>query len=117
MLDTHEVTGSSPVSPTLPSADVRLWTIGLDQDPDVRDRLRGYLSPPELARADRFYSETDRARFVVGRGALRVILARDAGVGPASLTIRVGPQGKPHLVGPGADLRFNLSHARGLAVL
>jgi 4'-phosphopantetheinyl transferase len=97
--------------------DIRLWTIDLDQGRDALDRLRGHLSPREAERAGRFHSEADRARFLVGRGALREILAREAGVGPGSLAIQVGPQGKPHLIGPAADLRFNLSHARGLAVL
>src|SRR5262249_56258302 len=55
-------------------------------------------------------------RFAVGRGVLRWVLARYLGIDPTALTLTYGPYGKPLLMGAG-DLRFNLSHSEGEALL
>ncbi len=96
---------------------VHVWRAWLDHEPGCGDSFRATLSPDERARADRFRFDRDRARFVAGRAALRMILGRYLRREPAALRFGYGPQGKPFLAdAPGADLRFNLSHSYGLAL-
>ena len=56
-------------------------------------------------------------RFVAGRGFLRTVLGAYLRLDPGLLTFEYGPHGKPRLGGVGRDLRFNLSHSEGQAVL
>lgn len=102
----------------LRATDVDVWEIALDEQPDdVVARLRGTLSPDEEERADSFYFERDRRRFVVGRGVLRMLLGRYVGCAPADVVFRYGANGKPELALAGAaPLHFNLAHSEGLAL-
>jgi 4'-phosphopantetheinyl transferase len=80
------------------------------------DALYETLDPGERQRAARFHFARDRDRFIVGRGTLRALLARYLGGAPARLGFSYGPHGKPALSGEVADVRFNLSHAAGVAL-
>jgi 4'-phosphopantetheinyl transferase len=105
------------VPPRAAAGEVHLWRVRLD---DWAGRFAEFwrtLSDDERARADRFHFSLHRVRFVVGRGALRAILASYLADDAARLQFRYGPQGKPRLV-PTADdaLRFNVSHSDGLAL-
>jgi 4'-phosphopantetheinyl transferase len=102
------------------SGEVHIWCITLASDIPELTRLEGLLSPNELARADRLLDRQMRDRFVAGRGLLRETLARYLEMGPEHLPIAEGVHGKPFLdgqVGINGALRFNLSHARDLALL
>jgi 4'-phosphopantetheinyl transferase len=66
------------------------------------------LSPDDVTRAERFRFDLHRRRFIVGRGALRSLLADLTGCAPAELTLIAGPEGKPSLA---AGPSFNLSHS------
>lgn len=94
-----------------------MWRIDLDQSEEVVDALDGVLAAEERKRAAGFYWRRDQARFKVGRGLLRVILARYLEVAPTGLRFAVNEHGKPFLVGDGAALSFNLSHSAGLALI
>lgn len=107
-----------PANLVLEPEDVHIWRITLDQ-PD--SRLQYYaqvLAPDETARAKRFYFERDQKHFTVGRGALRMILSRYAGLAPNQLQFTYTSYGKPALAETtgGDTLRFNLSHSAGLAL-
>jgi len=97
--------------------EVHIWRAVLDL-PDSRiQALEKALTPDECARAGGFRFKTSRDRFVAARGLLRVILARYLGIDPSQLRFRYGPYGKPALDGEiGKEIRFNLSHASGLAL-
>jgi 4'-phosphopantetheinyl transferase len=88
---------------------VEVWRGSLDQEPEVRTRLESVLDRDELERAASFRFERDRHRYVVGRGLLRMLLARRLGRSPAELRFRYGRERKPALAGD--ELRFNLAHA------
>jgi 4'-phosphopantetheinyl transferase len=75
--------------------------------------MRGLLSADERERADRFYFERDRRRYVVGRALLRKLLARYTAVGADELAFDYGQFGKPSL---GAGPSFNLSHSGEVAL-
>ncbi len=77
-----------------------------------------FLSSDEKERAARFRFSRDRDRFVAARGLLRTLLGQYLEMEPDQIRFSYGPWGKPSLTAGlyGKDLRFNLSHAHGLAV-
>lgn len=93
--------------------EVHIWCAPLDVSSSHTDVL-WVLSPDECERAERFYFEDDRKRFVAARVFLRHTLSLYLHCDPASLRFSYGTHGKPHLE---CDLRFNLSHSGGLAVV
>jgi 4'-phosphopantetheinyl transferase len=100
---------------SLGNQEIHVWQLALDQPQELIEHLRQWLSTEEQARASRYHFDHDRVRFIVGRGALRDILSRYAGITPGELQLEVGPHGKPRLAGePGEQLRFNVSHSKGL---
>lgn len=99
--------------------EIDFWTAPLELAPDILRGLAATLSEPERERAQRFFFETHRNRFVAGRGLLRVILARYLSARPGQVQFEYGPAGKPALAGEFAEcgIEFNLSHCEELAVL
>lgn len=95
---------------------VRLWL------PDwfawAHDRLR-VLSADERARAERFYFEPVRQRFIACRLALRSCLARCLDCNPAELVFDYGPHGKPRLASVPhlGGLSFNVAHSADVALI
>jgi 4'-phosphopantetheinyl transferase len=118
--DVLPVGGSRPLS-----SEVEIWGARLDDHPSaVLQEMAELLSPDETARAERFRFERDRARYVMGRGILRVLLGRHLGREPRELVFAYGPNGKPALAHAGtsrldggfAPVHFNVSHSEGLAL-
>ncbi len=96
---------------------VRVWVTSLDQLADRAGDFRSVLAGDERARADRFYFERDRRRFVVCRGVLRMLLSDELDVDPGRIEFSYGPYGKPSIASPrGRDVKFNVSHSDGLAL-
>jgi 4'-phosphopantetheinyl transferase len=91
--------------------EVQLWLADLDRPPVPLEVLGESLDAEERKRAARFRFEAHRRRFIAGRGLLRRLLGRLSGTAPEALVFRYGAKGKPHLVVPRVDLRFNLSHS------
>jgi 4'-phosphopantetheinyl transferase len=102
---------------SLGRADVHVWRLSLEQNPDQTAASREVLSADELERADRFLRSEHGARFVASRGGLRILLGRYLNAKPSELTFRYSERGKPSLEHPrGTDIQFNLSHSAGLAI-
>ena len=95
---------TGPDRPAVAQSDVHVWAVSLDPAPAVLNRLAGYLSEAERARAGRFYFERDARRYRVSHGALREILASYLLERPERLCFEMGPYGKPGLVPGGAEL-------------
>ena len=118
-------TGISPLVWAAPAAfvepsvgEVHVWRSELDAvaDDDV-ERLAGTLAADERARADSFVFAPDRRRFIVGRAALRSVLAGYLGIAPAAVALGRTPQGRPTLTGAHAGaLAFSVSRSAGLAL-
>jgi 4'-phosphopantetheinyl transferase len=102
----------------LPKNEIHVWRASLDQDLACLQQLVKFLSSDELDRADRFHFETDKNRFIIGRGILRNILSYYLGIAPERLQFCYGSRGKPALqTGDRSHpLHFNLSHSQGLAL-
>ena len=107
-----------PSGLTLRAEEVHLWRAPLDLRGSILERLYGTLADDEKVRAERFRFAEGRARFTAARGMLRDILARYAGVEPASLQFGYQHSGKPFLLaGAGVGkLQFNLSHSKGMGL-
>lgn len=73
------------------------------------------LNPAEHARALRFRQAADMRRYVVGRAALRLLLAGYTQSAPDQIALTTNTHGKPLLAG--GELQFNLAHAGDLLVL
>jgi len=103
--------------PVLPAGrDIHVWIVPLDQPPDVCEWLRGALSADEDVRAEKYVFERDRRRFVVCRGAVRVMLGACLDLPPDQVVFAYGDRGKPAIAGR-TGVEFNVSHAGSIGVL
>jgi 4'-phosphopantetheinyl transferase len=102
----------------LERGELHVWFARLDRTPARLTRMRTILDPEETARADRFFMDVHRNRFIAGRALLRDLLAGYLGQPPEAIQFAYNEWGKPALA-PGfaaRDLRFNLSHSQDLAM-
>jgi 4'-phosphopantetheinyl transferase len=78
--------------------------------------LLSWLSQDERDRYARFHFDDDRDAYLVAHALTRRLLAVNAGVEPAELCFEPTENGRPEIAAPLAalELRFNLSHTRGL---
>jgi 4'-phosphopantetheinyl transferase len=93
------------------AGQLHVWRGRLDRAEAQLDRDKRLLSVDELVRAGRFVRAADHDRFIAARAFVRRVLGAYAGVPPASLRFRYGPQGKPQLAGVGTGIGFNVSHS------
>jgi 4'-phosphopantetheinyl transferase len=113
-----EVEWRTPALPiTLLKQDVHLWRIGLSQPDQAISVFSNTLSIDEHERANRFYFQHDRRRFIVSRGGLRTILSFYLNCAPHDVQFQYGQHGKPALRDRTFDsIQFNVSHSHELAV-
>ena len=107
----HSIAGLAP-------GDIHLWCADLNRAAPYLRMLARTLSADELARASRFHFETDRTRFILRRGILRMCLGNYLGVEPSLLRFSYGKNGKPALDEPlgKGNIFFNSSHSNGIAL-
>ena len=104
-------------APNIPAGVARIWHWPLDVSAlEVAD-LKKVLSPDEMERAERYRFDQHRNEFILTRAVLRIVLASYTAQSPESLSFDYSAQGKPALKNGLPDLRFNVSHTEGLAVL
>lgn len=102
---------------TLAPGEIDVWSVRLDPPAEQVERLGRCLSPDEWERANRFRFDKHRRQYVVGRGALRTLLASYLGTRPELVNFSYGPRGKPFLDPPQNDLQFNLTNSDELALV
>jgi 4'-phosphopantetheinyl transferase len=102
----------------LASNEVHIWRVSLDVTVSYQKRLKSILSVDENLRAKKYHFLSDRNRFIVARGALRIILGFYLNMKPDKLQFSYGPYEKPELVDQpdGHLLHFNVSHSHGLGL-
>lgn len=102
----------------LRSEEIHVWRVSVAQHVCARSELRSVLSPEERDREARFHFAADRDQFLVAHGLLRVLIGRYLGEEPQQLLFAQGSYGKPtlDLSAKKTDLRFNLSHSKGLVL-
>jgi 4'-phosphopantetheinyl transferase len=109
---------TAPRRLALESDEVHVWRVTLVQPASTLESFLGLLSSDEELRAESFYFQKDRDRFIVAHGAMRTILSQYLNVPPERLRFCYGPYGKPALAegSGGGALRFNMSHSHELAL-
>lgn len=81
----------------------------------ARARYLAMLSETEQKQHARFRFDDDRHTYLVAHALVRTTLGAMLSVRPEQLAFEIGEHGKPELKHAAAgDLRFNLSHTRGL---
>jgi 4'-phosphopantetheinyl transferase len=106
-----------PVVPLAsPAPGVGLWWCVLEATASQLQACASVLSTAEHRRAARFGDERLRNRYVIGRAALRTILAGTLGLAPRDVQIVRGARGRPQLAG-NTRLDFNVSHTGDVALL
>jgi len=93
---------------------VEVCWMDLDLDEPACARFAAMLSSEERRRAERLQFTVDRRRYAVRRGRLRELLGRHLDCDPRDVPITCNAFGKPRV--EGTDVRFNLSHSRGIAM-
>jgi 4'-phosphopantetheinyl transferase len=107
-----------PINLQLTPQEVHLWQVDLDLPLEQVQALLPLLSEDEVKRANRFYFEQHRQRFIVARGTLRKLLGSYLDMLPEQIQFNYSSRGKPSLVnGNKTDtIQFNVSHSQGLAL-
>lgn len=114
------------VKPTGPEdGETLVYRVALDAceagDAFVEAPEWGWLTADERARAQRLVRPRDGRRFVLCRGALRVIVGGLLDREPGAVEFRAGPGGKPILPPGGSGgqppWHFNVSHSGDLALI
>ena len=110
--------GFPPATIVLGSNEVHVWRAPLDEPPPQMDSFRHSLAADEQARAERFYFQRDRERFITAHRVLRAILSLYLNRAPKCLSFCYSSHGKPALAweSGGDAIRFNMSHSHGVAL-
>jgi 4'-phosphopantetheinyl transferase len=133
-VDEAEIPSSPPtlrsyqpdVPPSRPEdGETRVYRVALDAceagDAFAEAPEWGWLTADERARAKRLVRPRDGRRFVLCRGALRVIVGGLLDREPGAVEFRAGPGGKPILppgeTGGKPPWHFNVSHSGDLALI
>ena len=113
-----ELWSPDPQELHLEVAEIHAWRVYMDCGESLLAELRSTLASDEEARANRYFSVSDRNRFVVTRGVLRELLGRYVGCTAREIRFEYAPHGKPSLCPEFLRLpiRFNVSHSHGLAL-
>ena len=108
----------APKDLILADNEIHVWRAKLDLPSSQVQQLRDILTGDELDRANRFYFEIDRQRFIAARGTLRSILSRYITTSPGHLRFYYNQYGKPVLARDFSShlLNFNLSHSGSMVL-
>jgi 4'-phosphopantetheinyl transferase len=100
-----------------PDQEVHVWSVDLNQNPFWLNESSDLLSSDEKQRAEKFRFERDRKRFIVARGALRKILGAYLKISAREINFSYNQYGKPFLTENDRQLKFNLAHTEGRALV
>jgi 4'-phosphopantetheinyl transferase len=98
--------------------EVHIWRINISQNIKRLEQFEALLTAEETLRAGKYRQQKDTYRFIVSRGAQRIILGRYLNTPPAQLQFVLGDNKKPYLIGDSGEiLHYNLSHSGDWIVL
>jgi 4'-phosphopantetheinyl transferase len=97
--------------------EVHVWSSYVARSPYDFDKSFICLELAEKERAQGFYFERDRIRFVQSRYLLKMLLAKYVGRSASEIKFAYNPYGKPGLMDQQANLYFNISHAGDWVVM
>ncbi|MDB5129877.1 4'-phosphopantetheinyl transferase superfamily protein [Mucilaginibacter sp.] len=100
------------------NSEVHIWRINISQNLSSLNKFKALLNPAELVRAGKYLQRKDHDRFIVSRGAQRIILGWYLNTPPQQLEFVLGDNKKPHLFSKdGNPFHYNLSHSGDWIVL
>lgn len=99
--------------------DVDVLAVDLSFDREREAVALRLLDRGELARHEAFLVDGARRRFLLSRGAIRLLLADRLGCSPAQLAFAGSKNGKPYAVldGTQVPISFNLSHSGNFGLI
>lgn len=103
-------------SPYSTHSDLSVFRFRISEFDVSIDYLNSLLSPDEKLRKNRYFFASDRNRFVVTRGILKVLISRYVNQRPFDVKFTMGLNKKPQL-SDHADLHFNVSHSGDWALI
>jgi 4'-phosphopantetheinyl transferase len=92
-----------------------VWKIGISINLHRLDAFSAILSQDELERAKRYHHIRDTNRFIISRGALRMLLGKYLKLEPSIVEFGQGANKKPFI--KKTDLFYNVSHSGDLILL
>lgn len=101
---------------SLDSNDVIIYTIYLPDFIELKSELTNYLNFKELNKAQRFYKELDRDRFIIYRAVIKFILSAHTKLNIENITFGYHLNKKPFLASH-PSLHFNISHSQDFAAI
>jgi 4'-phosphopantetheinyl transferase len=117
VLNSYEVVGKRPKNfPLLPSGELHIWQVTSHPAAAQLEQFKRALSETELSKIPFFEIESVRESYVIGQGALRILLSSYLEIPPNLVEIGRRRKGKPYSIDdPG--LYFNMSNSGGLAAI
>ncbi|MEP6610390.1 MAG: 4'-phosphopantetheinyl transferase superfamily protein [Mucilaginibacter sp.] len=96
---------------------IDVWKISAGLNATQIENFKPILTDDEIDRANKFYRQQDRDRFITSRAALRTILGKYLNLAPEAVEFVPGLNKKPFIkTGNQRNLQYNLSHS-GDAIL
>jgi 4'-phosphopantetheinyl transferase len=89
--------------------EIHVWLARVDVPAETLVRAAELLNDAERTRAESFRFDDDRARSIIARSTLRLLLGRYLDSDPRDFRFVLGEHGKPALAGH--ELEFNVSHS------
>lgn len=100
------------------TGEVHIWRINIRQNLSSLNQFKELLNPAELVRAGKYLQKKDHDRFIVSRGAQRIILCRYLNIPPEEIAFVLGDNKKPYLFSEDGNLlHYNVSHSGDWVVL
>jgi 4'-phosphopantetheinyl transferase len=93
----------------LPHDRVDIWGITIHSNLYLLDKFSALLNAEELIRANRYLHAHDRNRFIISRGALRILLGKYLNIKPSLVKFEKGENKKPYI--KNAPVFYNISHS------
>jgi 4'-phosphopantetheinyl transferase len=97
------------------SADV--WRVRISSNLLRLDDFFKLINPDEADRANRYFRAKDRNRFIISRGALRIILGKYLEQHPSVIEFEKNANKKPYIKNNNKGLFYNLSHSGDWIIL
>lgn len=87
-----------------------LWRIRISTFTPQIHEFWNLLNADEQERANRYYREKDKERFIVSRASLRILLGKYLNLDANAITFQIGENKKPTVEG-NTHLHYNVSHS------
>jgi 4'-phosphopantetheinyl transferase len=100
------------------NSEVHIWRINISHNLSSLNQFKALLNAAEFARAGKYLQRKDHDRFIVSRGAQRIILGWYLNMPPGQFEFLLGDNKKPYLFSEdGKSLHYNVSHSGDWIVL